>query len=75
MPHALKFVEAAFVERLLNCRLQLIGRSRNREASGEPCGDLWQVQELETAVVGLRRLEAAHLEREAALDHCGPERG
>jgi predicted NUDIX family NTP pyrophosphohydrolase len=28
-----------------------------------------------TAVVGLRRREAPHLEREGALDHCGPERG
>jgi hypothetical protein len=75
MSHALELVEAAFVECLLDCGLQLIGRSRNRETTGEPCGDLWQVQDLETAIVGLRRREAAHLEREGALDDCGPERG
>jgi hypothetical protein len=75
MPHALELVEAAFVERLLDCGLQLIGRSRNREATGEPCGDLWQVQDLETTVVGLRRREAAHLERQRSLHHRGPECG
>ena len=50
-------------------------RSRNRETTGEPCGDVWQVQDLETAVVGLRRREAAHLESQGSLDHRGPERG
>jgi len=75
MPHALELVEAAFVKRLLDCWLHLIGRSRSRETTGEACGDLWQVQDLETAVVGLRRREAAHLERQRSLHHRGSECG
>ncbi|WP_258768818.1 hypothetical protein [Bradyrhizobium arachidis] len=75
MPNVLEFDETAFGERVPYRGLQLLRRRGDREAPGESCGQLRQIQYLKSAVLDLRRREPAHLERQLSFDDDGPKCG